>query len=232
MSILYVGDSWAIKGFTPANHNKIGQTFSDDVRMADYWDLPYSCCFAGGQGNLALLDKIIKLNPDPTTPIVWIYTEPGRDYNRITNRPEFEWMEREDMWDIRSELDVKILNEIKNRLSNPVAFVGGLSDVNTELAQQLNLYVLHPSWQRWIAEQLNSKWFVKGWGAADIGWRMHRNNVTPGRTATFAWDEQIKEWCWWEEHGYFCHEHPTPRANQEFAEYLKPQLYDWLKNVK
>jgi len=232
MNILYVGDSWAIRGFTEENYDKIGVQLPDNFRMADYWNIDYSTCFAGGQGNLALLDKIIELNPDPATPIVWIYTEPGRDYHRLTGRSEFEWMEREDMWAVRSELDAKILNEMKNRLSNPIALVGGLSDINVELAQQLELHVLHPSWQRWIAEQLNSKWFTKGWGAADIGWRMHRNKVTPGRTATFAWDEQIKEWCWWEENGYFCHEHPTPRANKEFAEYLKSQLYDWLTDVK
>jgi hypothetical protein len=230
VKMLYAGDSWAIKGFTLTNYDKrpIEPT---DVRMADYWNIEYSCCFAGGQGNLALLDKIIGLNLDPAMPVVWIYTEPGRDYNRLTTRPDFEWMEREDMWEIRSELDAKILRQIKDRLPNPVALVGGLSDINVELAEQLNLHVLHPSWQGWIAKQLNSQCFVKGWGAADIGWRMHRDNVTPGRVATFAWDEQIKEWCWWEEHGYFCHEHPTPMANKKFAEYLKPQLNDWLKNL-
>ena len=25
MNMLYVGDSWAVKGFTPANYNKLGQ---------------------------------------------------------------------------------------------------------------------------------------------------------------------------------------------------------------
>ena len=34
--------------------------------------------------------------------------------------------------------------------------------------------------------------------------------------------------------GYFCHEHPSVRANQEFAKYLKEQVYTWLgeHNVK
>lgn len=228
--ILYVGDSWAIRGFTPSNYDKIGQVLPDDVRLADYWDRPYTTCFAGGQGNLVLLDRIIDLNPEPDLPIVWVYTEPGRDYGRLTGRPEFEWMQLDNLWQLRAELDQLILKEIRSRLPNPIALIGGLADVNVELATDLNFHVLDPSWQRWIATQLNSQWFQHGWGAADIGWRMHKNNIKPGRTATFAWDEQIKEWCWWEEHGYFCHEHPTPMANQQYAEYLKPQLNKWLNN--
>ena len=49
---------------------------------------------------------------------------------------------------------------------------------------------------------------------------------------TFAWDEHIKEWCSWEDAGYFSHEHPTPRANQEFAQDLRSSVERWLDGQK
>jgi hypothetical protein len=228
MKIIFAGDSWATKGYTPENYN-IFDLLESDIRLADFWDLDYDLFLTPGKGNLDLLDIIQKKEVDPAIPIIWVYTEPGRDYGLITNQPEFNWMTDENIFSIRQELDAVILNKIKNTLKNPIALIGGLSDINKTLAESLGFTVLHPSWQGWIAEKLNSKWFGFGWGASDIGWRTNYNNVTPSRAATFAWDEQIKEWCWWEEVGYFCHEHPNPKANQEFAEFLKQDVISWIK---
>lgn len=228
MTIIFCGDSWASKGYTAENYN-VSVLSNLDKRLADFWELDYELCLTPGMGNLDLLDRLLAKNIDANTPIVWVYTEPGRDYGKITQQPEFNWMCDENIFTIRQELDKIILKKMKNSLQNPIALIGGLSDVNTELAQQLGFTVLHPSWQDWIAKKLNSQWFKFGWGASDIGWRTNYNNVTPSRAATFAWDEQIKEWCWWEEQGYFCHEHPTLLANKEFAEYLKPKVLAWLK---
>jgi len=229
MKILYVGDSWAMKGYTKQNYFGGERRFDkNDVRMADFWSVEYDHCFAGGCGNLEILINIQKLKIDRQTPIIWIYTEPGRDYNAITGKPQFEWIQREDIFEIRQQLDNVILKRIRETLPNPIGLIGGLSDVNTELATELGYTVLHPSWQRWIAEKLQSRWFKFGWGAGDIGWRADYDNVKPSKVAIFAWDEQIKEWCWWEEHGYFCHEHPTPLANKQFAEYLQPTVEKWI----
>lgn len=231
MKILFAGDSWAAKGYTESNYNNIPDDIQPtDVRLADYWPVDYELCLGVGRGNMYILDRIIELRLDSTTPIVWVYTEPGRDYGRMTNRPELEWLERDDFFDIRAHLNRSILTEIKKQLPNPIALIGGLSDIDIDIAQNLGFTVLHPSWQGWIAEQVNSKWFDRGWGASDVGWRLHKDNITPSRAVTFAWDELIKEWCWWEEQGYFCHEHPTPKANKEFAEFLKPRLIKWLNN--
>jgi hypothetical protein len=164
-------------------------------------------------------------------PIIWVYTEPGRDYAAITGRPPFEWMMSEDIFHIRDSLHAQILQRIKKTLSNPITFIGGLSDIDKSLAQDLGFHVLHHSWQKHIAEKLNSQWFQLGWGASDIGWRVHADNVKPSRTATFAWDEQIKEWCWWQDQGWFCHEHPSPMAHREFAMHLEPSMRQWLCNL-
>ena len=231
MNIVFAGDSWASKGFTADNH-QVFHAQPNDVRLADFWGLDYDLCITPGKGNLDLLQIITSKNIHPTVPVVWIYTEPGRDFGRICQQPEFGWMTDENIFTIRKDLDKKILLEIKNTLQNPIALIGGLSDVDKDLAESLGFTVLHPSWQRWIADKLNSQWFKFGWGASDIGWRMHSDGVRPSRAATFAWDEQIKEWCWWQEQGYFCHEHPTPRANAEFAEYLLPTVKSWLEKYE
>lgn len=199
-----------------------------DVRLADHWDYAYSPALAPGLGNLSVLDSILLQFPDKNCPIIWVYTEPGRDFGRLTGRPQFDWMISEDIFAIRHDLDIQILETIKSKLDNPIAFIGGLSDVNVSLCEQFGFDVLHNSWQRWIAEKLQSQWFKFGWGASDIGWRANYNNIRPSRAATLAWDEQIKEWCWWQEQGWFCHEHPSPLANQEFAEFLKPAVHEWL----
>ena len=228
MKIIFAGDSWAVKGYTPENYN-LHELLKSDIRLADFWELEYEGYTTPGKGNLDLLDIIQKTNIDPTIPIIWVYTEPGRDYGLITNQSEFNWIADENIFSIRQELDRVILTKIKSTLKNPIALIGGLSDINTTLAEELGFTVLHSSWQRWIAEKLKSQWFKFGWGASDIGWRANYNNVTPSRAATFAWDEQIKEWCWWEDNGYFCHEHPTPLANQEFAEFIKEDVLVWCK---
>jgi hypothetical protein len=223
---LFVGDSWAEKAWTHDNYQL--PTQQSDIRLADFWPGQYTKITVPGQGNLALLDRIQRMQVPDDVPIIWVYTEPGRDHSRISDSKPHSWMQREDLWQLRAELDYAIINKIKTTLTNPIAFIGGLSDVPA----LSNIDVLYPSWQQWIADKLNSQHFVRGWGASDIGWRAVHDGVTPSRTATFAWDEQIKEWCWWEQQGYFCHEHPSPRANQEFAEYLQPQIEQWLKQYE
>ena len=231
--IVFAGDSWALKGFTEENYTHgNNDPMSGDIRLSDHWKWPYTYCLTPGQGNLSVLDRLVSLNIDSDVPVIWVYTEPGRDYGRITGNPEFDWMASENIFDIREELDAVILQTMRTRIKNPIGLIGGLSDINVELAQSLGLEVLYPSWQKWIANKLNSQHFNFGWGASDIGWRANYNNVIPSKSALFAWDEQIKEWCWWEENGYFCHEHPTPRANEEFAKYLQPIVESWLNEQR
>lgn len=231
--IVFAGDSWALKGFTQENY-AYGNSdpMAGDVRLADHWGIPYVHCLTPGHGNLSVLDRFLTMKVDPTVPIIWVYTEPGRDYHKITGKEEFDWIKSEDIFNIRTKLDATILKTMRTRIKNPIGLIGGLSDINIVLAESLGIDVIHPSWQRWISEKLKSQWFKFGWGACDIGWRMHSNNVVPSKTATFAWDEQIKEWCWWEENGYFCHEHPSPRANEEFAKYLQPTVEKWINEQR
>jgi hypothetical protein len=227
---LLAGDSWAWKAYTDHNYNN-SQLLPTDQRFADFWNIDYQTCITPGLGNLDILSRISAMKIPINHPIVWVYTEPGRDYAAITGRPPFEWMVSENIFHIRANLHTEILQRIKQALPNPIALIGGLSDIDQTLAQDLGFYVLHSSWQRYISEKLDSQWFQLGWGASDIGWRMHADNVTPGRTATFAWDEQIKEWCWWEDQGWFCHEHPNVKAHREFAEFLEPSMKQWLHSL-
>jgi hypothetical protein len=230
---VFIGDSWACKGYTNENFTLGVKNLPSDIRLADSWGLEYKLFVEGGLGNLVILERFQKrMKVPPTMPIILVYTEPGRDYGILTGDDEFNWITREDIFELRQQLDKQILTRIREQIPNPIGLIGGMSDINTELAESLGFTVLHPSWQKWISETVESHWFTTGWGAADIGWRLHSNNVTPSKAATFAWDERIKEYCWWEEHGYFCHEHPSPRANTEFAEFLKPRVLEWLSQYE
>lgn len=228
MKYIFAGDSWALKGYTEDNYQQGNLPMPDDVRLADHWPWQYQHCLTPGQGNLACLQKLKQMNTDADVPVIWVFTEPGRDYKLLTGCSEFGWIESEEIFEIRKQLSKQTFARIKNELPNPVAFIGGLADIDVEQAKMHGFEVLHPSWQHWIAEKLNSQWFSIGWGASDVGWRTHSNNVIPSKTAAFAWDEQIKEWCWWADQGYFCHEHPSPMANAEFAEHLYPTVKQWL----
>lgn len=221
------GDSWACKAYTQENYDKFS-LLETDRRLSDFWEAKYEPCIAPGLGNLDILDRLQIMKLAPSTSIIWIYTEPGRDYGRITGSPEFAWIESEHIFEIRQDLNKKILNSIAKTLPNPIGLIGGLSDIDVDTAKSLGFDILHHSWQGWIAEKMDSQWFKFGWGASDIGWRMHANNIRPSRAATFAWDEQIKEWCWWQDHGWFCHEHPTLLAHREFASFLEPSIMEWL----
>ncbi len=232
--MIYAGDSWALKGFTDQNYNRGNQTpDAEDSRMADHWGLSYTCCLAPGKGNLSVLDRFLSKRVPATTPVIWIYTEPGRDFGRITGRPDHDWIASSDIFAIRQELDSIILKQMAEKIPNPVGLIGGLSDVNEQLATQLGFTVLHSSWQQWMAGRLGrTDYFRFGWGASDVGWRQSSHGTQPSHEALFAWDELIKEWCIWEDLGYMCHEHPTPMSNQEFAEDLKQTIFAWLTNVK
>ena len=230
MKYIFAGDSWAEKAYNESNYNQ--KRTQQDQCLADFLGQEYMLCALPGESNLDVLDRIKQLDINPVVPIVWVYTEPGRDYGRITGQDKFDWLRSEDFHHTRKQLEPSILSTIRTELSNPIALIGGLADVNILLAESLGFYVLCSSWQQWIAHKLNSKHFIRGWAASDVGWRMHYNNVVPSREATFAWDEQIKEWCWWAEQGYFCHEHPTLKANTEFADYLRPKFNEWIANYE
>ena len=233
--LIYAGDSWAWKGYTDQNFDK-QFALPSDKRMADFWGIPYITAFTTPPSNLRVLDKVKLL--DNKDPVIWIFTEPCRDYNRITGRPEFEWMWHKDFFKIRKELRMRTLEEIKSTIQNPVALIGGLSDIDTEFAESLGFKVLHSSWQKWIAQKVNNNTSfefgidTQGWGASDIGWRMHEHpDLKPSSQVVFACHRLIQEWCHWETHGYFNHDHPTPKANQEFAEFLRDDVVRWYHHV-
>ena len=228
--IVFTGDSWALKAYTEQNFEEAnqGKLKTDDIRLCDFWDIEYQLITFPGKGNLHGLELLKDI--DSNTPIVWVYTEPGRDYYRITQDSEFNWIQREDIFELRQILHEQTFEKIRQQLpNNPLAMIGGLSDVPTKIACDYDINVIHYSWQKWISEQVQDSFFKFGWGASDIGWRMHSDNVKPSKAALFAWDEQIKEWCYWEDNDYFCHEHPSIKANKEFGMVTKPIVKEWIK---
>jgi hypothetical protein len=231
MKLFFIGDSWASKGFTEQNHN-IYEPSPTDIKLPDFWSVPYKNHSLGGKGNLVCLDYLLEQKLPADLPIVWVYTEPGRDYARITgNADNNAWLSKEDYFTIRPELDKYILKEIQNRLPNPIAFIGGLSDVDVALAEGLGFHVLHPSWQKWMADRINFN-LDQGWGAPDLMWRMKSNGVKrPAKTLTFKCINWLKFYKQVEIDGYMHMYHPSVRSNKEFGKYLEPQLINWIGNL-
>jgi hypothetical protein len=228
MQYFFIGDSWASKAFNEHNHEE-REPNADDVRLSDLWSLDYNYKSLGGKGNLDCMDHVISMNLPPELPIVWIYTEPGRDYARVYNdQNPHGWLTRDDYFDIRPKLEKQILIKIKNHIPNPIALIGGLSDVDVDLADSLGYTVIHPSWQQWIATQIGVE-LKQGWGAPDLLWRMHTDNVAqPSKTSTYECLDWLKFYKSAESADYMFMYHPTLRANREFGEYLRPQITEWI----
>jgi hypothetical protein len=225
MKFFFIGDSWASKAFTKDNHHD-WESNANDVRLSDFWNLDYEFCSLGGKGNLACLDYLVEKNLPQDLPIVWIYTEPGRDYGRITGNNEHKWLLKEEVFEVRKKLNQTILEEIRNRLPNPIALIGGLSDVE----DANDFTVIHPSWQQWIAKQIKFDKFKFGWGAPDVTWRMKNNKITrPSKQITYACIDWMKFNKEAELQDYMYMYHPGIKATVEFGKYLCPQINDWIE---
>ena len=225
IKFFFVGDSWASKAFTKDNH-KDWESLPGDTRLADFWNLAYDFHSLGGKGNLACLDYLVEKQLPQDLPIVWIYTEPCRDYGRITGNDEYDWLRIDNVFEIRQELNQHILSTIRNRLPNPIALIGGLSDIDNASG----FTVIHSSWQQWIAEQIKFDNFKFGWGAPDVTWRMHTNKINrPGKKITYACVDWMKFYKEAELQEYMYMFHPGVKATKEFGEYTRPQIQDWIK---
>jgi len=84
--LIYAGDSWAAKAWTDENY-QTRRPSATDIRMADFWGIKYTWMFSNAISNLSVLDTIIRSKSKD--PIVWIYTEPVRDYNRMDIQRRF-----------------------------------------------------------------------------------------------------------------------------------------------
>jgi hypothetical protein len=231
MRYVFVGDSWAAKGYSLDNWH-LSPT-DKDKRLSDYFDIEHLYIDGGaGKGNLDYIDKILSAEISLDLPILWLFTEPGRDYGRLNGTENFGWLERDTEFETRDSMMLKILQEIKRLIKNPVALIGALSDVNAIAARELGFTVLHPSWQSWMAQRIGYDKFAQGWGAPDLLWRMKTKEVvSPSKQAVYKSFEWMKFHKQAEQHGYMVMYHPTDRSNQEFAQYLKPDLLQWLKGA-
>lgn len=223
----FVGDSWANRAFTEQNKDT-RQPLDSDVRLPDFWGLSYATGDNSGKSNLEILDWVVQQKIDPDMPIVWLYTEPLRDYHRITGKEHLAWMQDDQIFSYRSYLSGQILQTIKNSIANPCAFIGGLSDIDPSLTNQFGYATLHASWQRWMSLKINATNFKFGWGAPDVRWRMESHKAVPGKTVTLQCMESLDHFNAWRDAGYVISYHPTLKCHQQFAEEIKQEAIQWI----
>ena len=235
--ICVVGDSWAIMGYTEENYDtNYDSPLADDVRFTDGMNIQVTDCCKGGKGNLDIMRRCIK-KVHPQLPLVWVFTEPGRDYGYFFgDEKQFDWISNYESFKRRNDIALQSLEIIQDTLPNPIAFIGGLADIPLSFQPKKNNIVLERSWQKFIFDSLG-EWpnfepiFNFGWGASDVGWRYHHNDVKPCPEVLKLWEEQILIWCRWGEKGMMCHEHPTPLAHKKLGEGIEARIKQWLKKV-
>jgi len=223
----FVGDSWADRAFTEQNKDS-REASANDVRLPDFWGMSYATGNNSGKGNLEILDWIVQQNIDSAVPIIWLYTEPLRDYHRITGEDHLKWMQDDQIFEKRPSLSEQILRTIKETIPNPVAFIGGLSDIDPELTNRFGYATLYASWQQWMSQKINSNGFKFGWGSPDVRWRMESHKAVPGKTVTVECMDSLDNFHAWRDSGYIISYHPTMQCHEQFAMDIKQEAIQWI----
>lgn len=232
MDLFCVGDSWATKGFDESNHKVYTDfPFPGDYRFTDDIGLQVKHHVRGGAGNLRLLDYVNnKMDLDKNVPVLWVFTEPGRDIADVRSVAEHSWIGDENYFDYRQELGMEVLKKIRHGLTNEICLVGGLSDIPPD-AGRLGFHVLEHSWQRMLSQICGDDKFKLGWGASDVGWRHKTQNIKPSKTVLTNCLNQLSIWNNWQNHGLMFGTHPTPSAHKRLADKIKLPLTQWIKDI-
>lgn len=228
--LLYVGSSWAARSFTkhyeerPTATDRLGIDYTnlahelglDVVNLSQFSISNLSCC------------NLIQQYDQPYDGVVWVYCEPIKDlgYNNISSIKEF--LQSPNFWSIRQNINSVILKKM-SELDCPIALIGGASDVET--ADYDNLTVIHPSWQKFLAETAGVD-LEHGW-SADIA---HHEmglypRIHPSAGLVDLMTDTFDAWKKLEKKDIFINTHPNVNGTQLFAGHIKSSLNTWLDSI-
>jgi len=230
----YTGPSWAASSYPIEDANA--------TSLAKLWNIPYVDQSFHGASFMNNFETLRKTKG----PVVWLYNEPISMLKRATNMEDSEWLARDDWKDIWLECNQFCLNSLA-RIGRPVLLIGAHSDIVD--CNHANITVGHRSWQHFLADQAgmvtrkgkinvtmdngNSFSFRHCWGVDPVHRKMHRDvHVKPSKSLV---DEVLNIFFFWkqlEKQNLFFQVHPTLRANQLFAEYMKPIVTKFLEDTK
>lgn len=239
---LYTGPSWAWSSYPLEDPGR--------TNLAKEWRIPYHDLSKPGQNILKCVDQVKKhhQHSDSKLPVIWILGEPMLNHNEVLGITMAELVNRSDWQALREEILQQCFRAM-NDLGVPILLVGGHSDVGD--CDYSNIQIAHPSWQRWLGEQLGIEKIPNPcWGHEiphlELVQRstLRSNALTklipdffnsyrakPSHEIVNSMHRMGKYWGELEAGGLFSECHVNAEGNQRFAEFLKPTVKNFLNNI-
>jgi len=228
--LLYVGSSWAVRSFDRPYENPPGPADvagRDYVNLASELGLDVVNLSKFNYTNTSCYDAITRYT-EPYDAVVWVYCDPFKDLATDQDHARQEFFESDNFWDIRNNINDYTMKLISS-LDCPVALIGGPSDVAN--ANYSNLTVIHPSWQRFLAEHCDVELTV-GWDADAAHAEIKRlTKIKPSRRLVELITDTLDAWKKLEQKNVFSYVHPNSLGTKLFASHIKPGLNTWLDNL-
>ena len=227
MNILYVGPSWAARSYD--THDASESDYTSLYKELSLQNLNIINMSQAGASNQFFLDFLNSPNQPHSykvkyDAIIWVYCEP---MTSIIDKKSF--LQSEDFWALRAEANRQLLDKIAN-LGVPVAMIGGHSDI--EDCNYSNLEIIHPSWQKFLAESVGVK-LTNGWGC-ELPHKLlliDYPKLKPSKNLVNRVSDTWRAWCEMDLNGVFCWCHPNKLGNELFAREIEQKIQTWIKNL-
>lgn len=230
---IYTGSSWAANSY-PIDHTT--------TNLAKQWGYDYIDRSGVRTGNHKCYQIIKNLNSN--LPIVWLYCEPILSLQPATGLSMDNFITStywKEIWNKCNQYCIDLICS----LPNPIFLIGSGSDIINFPTSQSNITVV-PSWQKWLAGNagltVTDTIYVTPkdggnftldhcWGAEIVHRYIHENtNIKPAVSLVDAVWDVYYFWQYLEEQQWFFEVHPNRKGNVTFAEFLKPQIEEFLNN--
>jgi hypothetical protein len=216
-NLLYVGPSWAYRSFDTLYGTE--NNYTNLLKLLEIDALNLSQCGASNTDCLLAVEEHL----EKCTGIIWIYCEPIKE---VPRNERVKLIKNEKFWEERELLNQSILSEI-NDLGIPIALIGAHSDIKN--CNYSNIEVIHPSWQKFLAETVNVK-LEHGWGA-EVAHECVIPNTRPSVQCVNLISGTLNSWTQMELKGVFQGVHPNTRGNELFAQEIKNNINLFIKNL-
>ena len=217
----YVGPSWAVRSFDVELPGKVNVT----TNLLNELGIEAINLAKEGASNSDCYNRILEVKEN-LDGIIWIYCEPILD---VYHDDKKDFLINPNFWKIRKQLNEDMLSMINN-LNIPTGIIGAHSDIVD--CNYPNIEVIHPSWQKFLAEYSNVA-LTDGWGAEVLHrWQVYEFPGTKiSREAVGKICELFASWTQLEINNVFYQVHPNRFGNEIFAKEIRNSVSGFLNNI-
>ena len=230
--ILYVGPSWAARSFDTPEGSELEYT-----NLAQELNIAVDNRSKSALSNLAILNQILSTDyKELYKGIIWVYSEPIGDLTslqsyttQLNHITPISFIESENFWEMRKEINNYILTEI-SKIDCPIGLIGAHGDIND--CNHSNITVIHPSWQKFLAEQSGLA-LDDGWGA-EVAHRYimtEYKDAMPSRNIVNKISDTFSIWHKMELNRVFNWCHPNKKGNELFAKEIANSVQSFINNL-